>query len=52
MLEFTFRASLETPFSQGISSFPWEISSFSLGKMKIPWENVVPKLTLNAAKYL
>jgi hypothetical protein len=30
------RASLGTPFSQGISIFLWEISSFSLGKMKIP----------------
>jgi hypothetical protein len=41
------RASLGTPFSQGISIFLWEISSFSLGKMKIPWENLVPKLALS-----
>jgi hypothetical protein len=41
------RASLETPFSRGISIFLWEISSFFLGKMKIHWEKVVPKLTLN-----
>jgi hypothetical protein len=42
---------LETQFSQGISIFPWEISSFSLGKMKIPWENVVPKLALKRILY-
>jgi hypothetical protein len=40
------RASLGTPFSQRISIFPREISSFSLGKIEIPWENRVPKLDL------
>jgi hypothetical protein len=32
--------------SHGIFIFPKEISSFSLGKMKIPWEISVPKLAL------
>jgi hypothetical protein len=41
-----FRASLGTPFSQGITIFPREISSFSLGKFEIPWKNSVPKLAL------
>jgi hypothetical protein len=40
------RASLGTTFSQGISIFTREISSFSLGKIEISWENVVPKLAL------
>jgi hypothetical protein len=40
------RASLGTLFSQGISIFPREFSSFSLGKIGIPWENGVPKLAL------
>jgi hypothetical protein len=40
------RASLGTPFTHGIFIFPMEISSFSLGKIRIPWENVVPKLAL------
>jgi hypothetical protein len=40
------RASLGTLISHGIFIFPREISSFSLGKMKIPWEISVPKLTL------
>jgi hypothetical protein len=40
------RASLGTTFSQGIFTFPREISSFSLGKIEIPWENGVPKLAL------
>jgi hypothetical protein len=44
---FSFRASLETPFPQGILIFPREISSFSFGKIRIPWENGVPKLALN-----
>jgi hypothetical protein len=34
------------PFSQGISILPREISSFSLGKIGITWENGVPKLAL------
>jgi hypothetical protein len=42
----TLRASLETLISHGIFIFPREISSFSLGKMKIPWEISVPKLAL------
>jgi hypothetical protein len=37
---------LGTIFSHGIFIFPREISSFFLGKMKIPWENGVPKLAL------
>jgi hypothetical protein len=44
------RASLATPFFQGIPIFPREISSFSLGKIGgkigIPWENGVAKLAL------
>jgi hypothetical protein len=32
--------------SHGIFIFPREISLFSLGKMKIPWEISVPKLAL------
>jgi hypothetical protein len=42
------RASLGTPFSQGIPIFPRENELISLGKMKIPWENRVPKLALNS----
>jgi hypothetical protein len=41
-----FRASLGTLISHGIFIFPRAISSFSLGKMKIPWEISVPKLAL------
>jgi hypothetical protein len=37
---------LGTTFSQEISIFPREISSFSLGKIEIPWENMVSKLAL------
>jgi hypothetical protein len=44
---FTFRASLGTPFSHGISIFSRENELISLGKVKIPWENVVPKLALS-----
>jgi hypothetical protein len=40
------RSSLGTPFFQGISIFPREISSFSLGKIRIHWENNVSKLAL------
>jgi hypothetical protein len=35
-----------TSFSQGISIFPREISSFSLVKIGIPRKNGVPKLAL------
>jgi hypothetical protein len=45
--KLTLRASLGTLISHGIFIFPREISSFSLGKMKIPWEISVPKLALN-----
>jgi hypothetical protein len=41
-----FRASLGTPFPQGILIFLREISSFSLEKIEIPWKNRVPKLAL------
>lgn len=44
------RASLGTTFSQGISILPKKISSFSLRKIEIPWENVVPKLALSVIK--
>jgi hypothetical protein len=37
---------LGTPFSQENSIFPRENELISLRKMKIPWENVVPKLAL------
>jgi hypothetical protein len=37
---------LGTLISHGIFIFPREISSFSLGKMKISWEISVPKLAL------
>jgi hypothetical protein len=37
---------LGTLISHGIFIFPREISSFFLGKMKIPWEISVPKLAL------
>jgi hypothetical protein len=46
MLSYSLRASLGTPFFQGISIFPRENELISLGKMKIPWENEVPKLAL------
>jgi hypothetical protein len=41
------RASLGTPIFQGISNLPREISSFSHGKIEIPWEIGVSKLALN-----
>jgi hypothetical protein len=44
--DFSFRASLGTLISHGIFIFPREISSFSLWKIKIPWEISVPKLAL------
>jgi hypothetical protein len=37
---------LGNPISQGIYIFPREISSFSHGKIEIPWEIEVPKLAL------
>jgi hypothetical protein len=43
---YIFRASLGTTFFQGFFVFPREISSFSLGKLKIPWEIAVAKLAL------
>jgi hypothetical protein len=46
MFSCSVRASLGTPFSQGIYIFLREISSFSLGKIEISWENRVPKLAL------
>jgi hypothetical protein len=39
-------ASLETPFSYGISIFSRENEQISFGKIKISWKNVVPKLSL------
>jgi hypothetical protein len=41
-LKNIFKASLATPLFQGISIFPREISSFSLGKMGSPWEMELP----------
>jgi hypothetical protein len=46
----SLRASLETPISHGILIFPREFSSFSLGKMRIPWEIGVSKLALRRSK--
>jgi hypothetical protein len=43
---FPFRVSLGTIFSHRISIFPRENELISLGKIEIPWENVVPKLAL------
>jgi hypothetical protein len=37
---------LETPIFYGISIFPRKISSFSYGKIEIPWKIVVLKLAL------
>jgi hypothetical protein len=50
----SLRANLGTTFFlfQGISIFLGEISSFSLGKIGIPWENVVPKLALNMTYFV
>jgi hypothetical protein len=42
----SLRASLEISFFPRIYIFPREISSFSLGKIGIPWESSVPKLPL------
>jgi hypothetical protein len=39
-------ASLGTPFSHGNYIFPRENELIFIGKMEIPWENVVPKLAL------
>ena len=41
------RASLGTPFFQGISIFPKKNELICLGKIEIPWKNMVPKLALN-----
>jgi hypothetical protein len=38
---------LATPFFQRILGNGGEISSFSLGKMEVPWRNGVPKLVLS-----
>jgi hypothetical protein len=43
---------LGTLISHGIFIFPREISSFYLGKMKIPWEISVPKLALSNQKHM
>jgi hypothetical protein len=43
---------LGTLFSQGISIFPRESELISLGKIKIPWENMVTKLALNDNTHL
>jgi hypothetical protein len=51
LLVFSLRTSLGTPFSHGIFIFPKEISSFFLGKIRISWENVVPKLALTFFVY-
>jgi hypothetical protein len=42
----SLRASLATPFFQGILIFPRENKLISLGKMEIPWKNRVVKLAL------
>jgi hypothetical protein len=47
-----FRVSLGTLFFQAIFIFPREISSFSLGKIEIPWENGVSKLALKDLELL
>jgi hypothetical protein len=44
---FPLRVSLRTPFSQEIPIFPRENELISLGKIKIFWENRVPKLDFN-----
>jgi hypothetical protein len=43
---YLLRASLGAPFSQGVHIFPRENELISLGKMKIPRDNEVPKLAL------
>jgi hypothetical protein len=45
-------ASFGTPLFQVIFIFSREISSFSLGKIGIPWENRAPKLALRGEKTL
>jgi hypothetical protein len=50
--DYSFSLSLGTPFSQGISILPREISSFSLWKIGIPWENGVPKLALTGIYFV
>jgi hypothetical protein len=43
---------LGTPFFQGFFIFSREISSFSLGKLKIPWKNGSAKLALTIIFFL
>jgi hypothetical protein len=40
-----------SPFSQGISIFSSEISSFFLRKIGISWKNGVPKLALKVTSH-
>jgi hypothetical protein len=42
---------LETPFSKEIPIFPKENELVSLGKMKIPWEDVVSKLAFTGIRH-
>jgi hypothetical protein len=42
----SIRASLVAQFSQGILIFTRENELISLGKMKNPWDNMVPKIAL------
>jgi hypothetical protein len=44
------RASLEAQFSQEILIFPRENELISIGKIKIPWDNMIPKLALREKK--
>jgi hypothetical protein len=46
MAKLTLRASLATSFFYGIFNFPNENELISHGKMKNPWEIVVPKPAL------
>jgi hypothetical protein len=46
------RASLEAQFFQGILIFSRENELIFFGKMKIPWDNVVPKLALSKEQTL
>jgi hypothetical protein len=53
MLQFDpLRASLTSTFFHGISNFPRENELISLGKMKNPWGNEVPKLALRLICFL
>jgi hypothetical protein len=51
LIFFNLGASLGTTISQGISIFPWQNELIFLGKIKISWEIVVPKLALRAFFY-